>query len=115
MVINTCGWVKDEGYKSLTHVAQAFEVDVIIVLDQERLYNELKNDIPFIKIVFLPKSGGVSVSVDSLFKHTDVKIMLPNFNSTVAELMLKLLPNFISTVAELRTYSPGSLVEYKTQ
>lgn len=61
VVINTCGWVKDEGYKSLTHVAQAFEVDVIIVLDQERLYNELKNDIPFIKIVFLPKSGGVSV------------------------------------------------------
>ncbi|XP_042215212.1 protein CLP1 homolog isoform X1 [Homarus americanus] len=59
VVINTCGWVKDEGYKSLTHVAQAFEVDVIIVLDQERLYNELVRDIPFIKIVFLPKSGGV--------------------------------------------------------
>ncbi|KAG7172717.1 CLP1-like, partial [Homarus americanus] len=50
VVINTCGWVKDEGYKSLTHVAQAFEVDVIIVLDQERLYNELVRDIPFIKI-----------------------------------------------------------------
>ncbi|KAG0728770.1 Protein CLP1 [Chionoecetes opilio] len=59
VVINTCGWVKDEGYKSLTHVAQAFEVDVIIVLDQERLYNELVRDIPFIKVVFLPKSGGV--------------------------------------------------------
>ncbi|KAL7631662.1 UNVERIFIED_CONTAM: hypothetical protein RMT77_018031 [Armadillidium vulgare] len=59
VVINTCGWVKDEGYKSLTHVAQAFEVDVIIVLDQERLYNELVRDIPFIKVVYLPKSGGV--------------------------------------------------------
>ncbi|XP_069192677.1 protein CLP1 homolog isoform X1 [Procambarus clarkii] len=59
VVINTCGWVRDEGYKSLAHVAQAFEVDVIIVLGQERLYNELAREISFIKIVFLPKSGGV--------------------------------------------------------
>ncbi|MCL4151240.1 UNVERIFIED_CONTAM: hypothetical protein GTU68_002614, partial [Idotea baltica] len=59
VVINTCSFVKDEGYKSLKHVAQAFEVDVIIVLDQERLYNELVRDINFIKVVFLPKSGGV--------------------------------------------------------
>ncbi|XP_076041049.1 protein CLP1 homolog [Oratosquilla oratoria] len=59
VIINTCGWVKGDGYKSLTHVAQSFEVDVIIVLDQERLYNELVRDIPFIKVVFLPKSGGV--------------------------------------------------------
>lgn len=59
VVINTCGWVKGDGYRSLTHVAQSFEVDIIIVLDQERLYNELVQDIPFIKVVFLPKSGGV--------------------------------------------------------
>lgn len=37
IVINTCGWVKGEGYKLLTHAAQAFEVDAILVLDQERL------------------------------------------------------------------------------
>lgn len=43
----------------MAHVAQAFEVDVIIVLGQERLYNELVREISFIKIVFLPKSGGV--------------------------------------------------------
>lgn len=66
VVINTCGWIKNEGYKSLTHVAQAFEVDVIIVLDQERLYNELVRDIPFIRVVFLPKSGGVSRTLFSL-------------------------------------------------
>lgn len=66
VVINTCGWIKNEGYKSLTHVAQAFEVDVIIVLDQERLYNELVRDIPFIRVVFLPKSGGVSPTLFSL-------------------------------------------------
>ncbi|XP_063220966.1 protein CLP1 homolog isoform X2 [Bacillus rossius redtenbacheri] len=60
VIINTCGWVKAEGYKQLTHIAQAFEVDLIIVLDQERLYNELVRDMPtFVKVVFLPKSGGV--------------------------------------------------------
>lgn len=60
MVINTCGWVKDAGYKLLTHAAQAFEVDAIIVLDHERLYNELIRDMPdFVKVVYLPKSGGV--------------------------------------------------------
>ncbi|KAI4488123.1 PREDICTED: protein CLP1 homolog [Polistes canadensis] len=60
IVINTCGWVKGDGYKLLTHAAQAFEVDAILVLDQERLYNELVRDIPpFVKVVFLPKSGGV--------------------------------------------------------
>lgn len=60
VIINTCGWVKEDGYRSLTHIAQAFEVDVIVVLDQERLYNELVRDMPpFVRVVFLPKSGGV--------------------------------------------------------
>jgi Predicted GTPase or GTP-binding protein len=61
VIINTCGWVKGDGYKQLTHIAQAFEVDIILVLDQERLYNELVRDMPaFVKVVFLPKNGGVS-------------------------------------------------------
>ncbi|XP_062532025.1 protein CLP1 homolog isoform X2 [Bombyx mori] len=60
VIINTCGWIKNAGYKVLTHAAQAFEVDVILVLDNERLYNELKRDMPkFVKVVYLPKSGGV--------------------------------------------------------
>ena len=61
-VINTCGWIKAGGYKSLMHIAGAFEVDIIIVLDQERLYTELKRDMPdFVKIIQLQKSGGVSI------------------------------------------------------
>lgn len=68
-MINTCGWVKGEGYKQLLIAAKSFEVDVILVLDQERLYNELVRDLPtFVKVVFLPKSGGVSVSNKS-FKY----------------------------------------------
>ncbi|XP_015907325.1 polyribonucleotide 5'-hydroxyl-kinase Clp1 [Parasteatoda tepidariorum] len=59
-IINTGGWIKAEGYQALKHAAKAFEVDVILVIDQERLYNELVRDMPkFIQIVFVPKSGGV--------------------------------------------------------
>ena len=44
----------------MKHIAQAFEVDVILVLDQERVYNELVRDMPEgVKVVWLPKSGGV--------------------------------------------------------
>ena len=61
VVINTTGWVKEDGYKCLKHAAQAFEVDVILVLDQERLYHQFCKDLPFLEdqIVYLPKSGGV--------------------------------------------------------
>ena len=60
VVINTCGWVQAEGYDQIKHIAQAFEVDVIIVLDQERVYNVLVKDMPgFVKVVLQPKSGGV--------------------------------------------------------
>ena len=45
------------------HLTDLFvTVDVIIVLDQERLHNELTRDMPdFVKVILLPKSGGVSV------------------------------------------------------
>uniref|UniRef100_A0A914W0J6 Protein CLP1 homolog n=1 Tax=Plectus sambesii TaxID=2011161 RepID=A0A914W0J6_9BILA len=60
VIINTCGWVKGEGYACLVNAAEAFEVDVVIVLDHERLYNELQRDLPaFVKILHQPKSGGV--------------------------------------------------------
>ncbi|XP_039298625.1 protein CLP1 homolog [Nilaparvata lugens] len=60
IIVNTAGWIKGDGYKHLCHAAQAFEVDVVLVLDQERLYNELVRDLPkFVRVLLLPKSGGV--------------------------------------------------------
>ncbi|KAE9415058.1 hypothetical protein Angca_009012 [Angiostrongylus cantonensis] len=60
LVINTCGWVTGEGYACIVSAAEAFEVDVVIVLDHERLFNELQRDLPtFVKILHQPKSGGV--------------------------------------------------------
>uniref|UniRef100_A0A0B6ZVK8 Protein CLP1 homolog n=1 Tax=Arion vulgaris TaxID=1028688 RepID=A0A0B6ZVK8_9EUPU len=60
VIINTAGWIRGAGYEALKQAAGAFEVDVICVLDQERLYNQLKGDLPdFVRVVLLPKSGGV--------------------------------------------------------
>jgi len=60
VIINTCGWIKGLGYDVIKHAAQAFEVDMIIVLDEDRLYRDLVQDMPhFVKVVWLPKSTGV--------------------------------------------------------
>jgi polyribonucleotide 5'-hydroxyl-kinase len=60
VIINTSGWTKDEGFKSLVHTAQEFDVSTVLVLDQERLRVELKRELPdYVKVLSLPKSGGV--------------------------------------------------------
>ena len=60
LVINTYCWIRAEGYNQIKHIAKAFEVDAIIVLDHERVYNDLVKDMPkFVKVVLQPKSGGV--------------------------------------------------------
>ena len=43
------------GYEQLKHVAEAFEVDVIIVLDQEKLKVDLVRDMPNKTVVWLRK------------------------------------------------------------
>ena len=50
VIINTCGWIKGQGYDTLKNIAQAFEVDAIIVIDEDRLYRDLVQDMPpFVK------------------------------------------------------------------
>jgi len=59
-IINTCGWVTGSGFKRLLHIVEAFKVDVVLVLDQERLYNDFKMNLgDTVQAVHLPKSGGV--------------------------------------------------------
>ena len=61
IIINTCGWVWGDGYSHIIHAAQEFKVNTILVLDEEKLFNELLQDTPeFVKLVNLPKSCGVS-------------------------------------------------------
>ena len=44
----------------MVHAAGAFEVDFVVVIDQERLHSDMTRDMPdFVNVVLLPKSGGV--------------------------------------------------------
>ncbi|CAH2285303.1 polyribonucleotide 5 -hydroxyl-kinase Clp1 [Pelobates cultripes] len=58
-IINTGPYERDPGYESLIHMATAFDVDVILVLDEERLYHNLLRDLPHsVQIIRLLRSGG---------------------------------------------------------
>ncbi|PAV76963.1 hypothetical protein WR25_18759 [Diploscapter pachys] len=60
MIINTCGYITGEGYKTLLTIAESFEADLVICLEHERLYMDLNRDLPnFVKTLRFPKSSGI--------------------------------------------------------
>eukprot|EP01094_Clydonella_sp_ATCC50884_P022648 TRINITY_DN5253_c0_g1_i1.p1 TRINITY_DN5253_c0_g1~~TRINITY_DN5253_c0_g1_i1.p1 ORF type:complete len:423 (-),score=133.46 TRINITY_DN5253_c0_g1_i1:9-1277(-) len=59
MVINTCGWITDLGYDLLLAAIQSLKVDVVLVVDNERLYSDLVQAHKDIEVVKMQKSGGV--------------------------------------------------------
>jgi len=63
-IINTGEWTHDDkGKNMIIQIAQAFSVNVILVIDQERLYSFLENNQTLkqmqVAVAKLPKSGGV--------------------------------------------------------
>ncbi|GFR40680.1 hypothetical protein Agub_g1271, partial [Astrephomene gubernaculifera] len=62
LLINTFGWVDGLGYELQKHVIQAFQCDVVLVMEQDRLHATLQQDLkatcPRTTILKLPKSGG---------------------------------------------------------
>ncbi|BDA46117.1 Protein CLP1 homolog [Coccomyxa sp. Obi] len=62
VVINTMGFIEGLGYELLLHSIETFKADVVLVVGNERLYNQLKNHLrarPEVSVVRLHKSGGV--------------------------------------------------------
>ncbi len=45
LIINTCGWIDGTGYDILLHIAQALNVNNIIVMGDDRLTNNLRRDL----------------------------------------------------------------------
>ena len=42
MVINTMGWVEGLGFELLMHAIQAMQADVVLVVGQDRLFQQLQ-------------------------------------------------------------------------
>lgn len=60
IIIDTCGWVRGNGYNAITLAACAFEIDVLFVVEEEKLYLQLKKDMPAcVQVVYVPKQDGV--------------------------------------------------------
>lgn len=69
VIINTCGWVDGAGYDAILHCAKAFEVDVLLVMGQDKLYSTLHSALSTggkVIVVKLPRSGGVVTRVSVL-------------------------------------------------
>lgn len=45
VIVNSCGWIEGLGFEFLLHAVQAFQIDVVIALDSEKLYYDLKTAI----------------------------------------------------------------------
>eukprot|EP01114_Cavostelium_apophysatum_P001760 TRINITY_DN11535_c0_g1_i1.p1 TRINITY_DN11535_c0_g1~~TRINITY_DN11535_c0_g1_i1.p1 ORF type:complete len:477 (-),score=26.17 TRINITY_DN11535_c0_g1_i1:159-1460(-) len=69
LIINTCGWVEGLGLDIIRHAIKVLSVNVVLVMDNDRLLNTLTNDFrgQDIKFSKLPCSGGV-VARDKIFR-----------------------------------------------
>ena len=68
--MNTCGWIKGQGYEHLKHIAQSFEVDLVVVLEEEKLYTDF-----VIKFILQPIFNIYNISQleKVLFKFGQIK------------------------------------------
>ena len=56
MVINTMGWVDGLGYDLLLHSMKALKADVVLVIGQDRLHSQLRNELRCSSVAVLPSS-----------------------------------------------------------
>ena len=139
LIINTCGWIEDTGYKLLLHAVSAFRVNVILVMGHDRLYSMLQTHYQKIKtgdetsstttnpaspkVIKLPRSGGV-VSRDGSFRRVSRSLCIkryfngdlvqslatPSTSSTTPTLIHQYTPVLLElSMANLRLYKLSSV------
>ncbi|KAL1205429.1 CLP1-like protein 5 [Cardamine amara subsp. amara] len=87
MVIDTMGWIDGPGYELLLHAIRTFNASVVIVLGQEeKLVNDLKNSFKFkknLQILNLEKSSGV------FYRNSQFRKTSRNLNIQLSSVMFK--------------------------
>lgn len=70
VIINTSSWNMEKDYEQFLHMVREFAVDVILVMDNERLEHMLKRDVTSdVNVIGLPKSGGVVQRTEKMRKE----------------------------------------------
>jgi polyribonucleotide 5'-hydroxyl-kinase len=65
LIVNTNGWIQEEGFQLLLHTVTALRITVVLVMGHDRLYSMMRNAIAKkeegsnIKVIKVPRSGGV--------------------------------------------------------
>ncbi|KAH3756235.1 pre-mRNA cleavage complex subunit [Pelomyxa schiedti] len=63
IIVNTCGWIDDEGEAILFQDFDTFRPDIIAVIEDERLFHDISVRYPpqssTVSVMKIPKSGGV--------------------------------------------------------
>jgi len=60
VIVNTCGWVDVSGLDIIHHSIKAFAIDVVLVMNHDKLYSSLTDlTTEGITVVKLPTSGGI--------------------------------------------------------
>lgn len=84
MIIDTWRCEKGEGYKALTIAVSSFHVDVLFVLEDEKLYEQLVAEIPStVQIVYVPKQKNVVEKSLVLLDDVQTKRVYQYFYGTV--------------------------------
>eukprot|EP00934_Nitzschia_sp_Nitz4_P002376 Nitzschia sp. Nitz4//scaffold175_size95217//59751//61178//NITZ4_004729-RA/size95217-processed-gene-0.72-mRNA-1//-1//CDS//3329538957//2371//frame0 len=83
IIVNTTGWIQNDGFELLVHAAQALQVSVILILGHDRLYSVLtnhykklngdSNNVAIPKILKLPRSGGVVSRPDAFVRQVKAR------------------------------------------
>ncbi|KAF1744948.1 hypothetical protein MXB_3111 [Myxobolus squamalis] len=87
LIINSCGYVVKSGLDMIKFAIESFEVDLIVVIDNELLYSQLNQHFGSkLYSVLLPKSGGAVMNPRETRKKLRLKRMTSYFYGTVKEL-----------------------------
>ena len=110
-IINTSSHIQGAGYRLLLEAIVKFEVDLVLALDQERLYNQLLHDLPdSVKVLLTPKSLGVLIkSPESRSQNRSNRIEEYFYGSTLRGTAGRLYPHsFDLSFGWLRIYQVGA-------
>lgn len=58
LVVNTCGWTEGLGYELLVYSIKKLRLDVVLVMEDDRLLHHLSKDFPGITVTKMKASGG---------------------------------------------------------
>jgi polyribonucleotide 5'-hydroxyl-kinase len=81
ILVNTNGWIQNDGYQMLLKTIEAMRITVVLVMGHDRLYSMLKSsnqDKKNLKVIKLPRSGGV-VSRDSSFVRASRSLAIKRY------------------------------------